>query len=60
MLHRALTAFINEDVDTARAIPAEDDEVDDLYKQVYRELMTFVIADPRNDRPCQFSGLDCA
>jgi phosphate transport system protein len=47
MLHRALTAFINEDVETARAIPAEDDEVDDLYKQVYRELMTFVIADPR-------------
>jgi phosphate transport system protein len=47
MLHRALTAFINEDVETARAIPAEDDEVDELYKQVYRDLMAFVIADPR-------------
>jgi phosphate transport system protein len=47
MLHRALTAFINEDVDAARKIPAEDDEVDALYKQVYRELMTFVIADPK-------------
>jgi phosphate transport system protein len=47
MLHRALTAFINEDVDTARAIPAEDDEVDGLYNQVYRELMTFIIADPK-------------
>ena len=46
MLHRALTAFINEDIDTARQIPSEDDEVDELYKQVYRELMTFVIADP--------------
>jgi phosphate transport system protein len=46
MLHRALTAFINEDMETARQIPAEDDEVDELYKQVYRELMTFVIADP--------------
>ena len=46
MLHRALTAFINEDMATARQIPAEDDEVDELYKQVYRELMTFVIADP--------------
>ena len=46
MLHRALTAFINEDMQTARRIPAEDDEVDELYKQVYRELMTFVIADP--------------
>jgi phosphate transport system protein len=48
MLHRALTAFINEDVEIARAIPAEDDEVDGLYTQVYRELMTFVMADPKN------------
>ncbi len=45
MLHRALTAFVNEDVQAARAIPFEDDEVDGLYNQVYRELMTFVIAD---------------
>lgn len=47
MLHRALTAFVNEDIDTARKIPVEDDEVDALYNQVYRELMTFVIADPK-------------
>jgi phosphate transport system protein len=47
MLHRALTAFVNEDVDTAKALPVEDDEVDALYNQVYRELMTFVIADPK-------------
>ena len=46
MLHRALTAFVNEDVETAKALPVEDDEVDALYNQVYRELMTFVIADP--------------
>jgi phosphate transport system protein len=46
MLHRALTAFTNEDVEAARAIPVEDDEVDALYNQVYRELMTFVIQDP--------------
>src|SRR5512142_1300308 len=46
MLHRALTAFVNEDIDAARRIPSEDDEVDELYKQVYRELMTFIIADP--------------
>ena len=48
MLHRALTAFISEDIEAARAIPAEDDEVDGLYTQVYRELMTFVVADPRS------------
>jgi len=47
MLHRALTAFINEDVETAKALPIEDDEVDALYNQIYRELMTFVIQDPK-------------
>jgi phosphate transport system protein len=47
MLHRALEAFVEQDVALARAIPAEDDEVDDLYNQVYRELITYVLADPR-------------
>jgi phosphate transport system protein len=47
MLHRALTAFINEDIETAKALPVEDDEVDALYNQIYRELMTFVIQDPK-------------
>lgn len=47
MLHRALTAFVNGDVEAARAIPEEDDEVDMLYEQVYRELMTYVMADAR-------------
>jgi phosphate transport system protein len=47
MLHRALTAFVTEDLETARALPGEDDEVDMLYEQVYRELMTYVMADAR-------------
>jgi phosphate transport system protein len=46
MLHRALTAFIAEDVEVARQIPLEDDEVDDLYDQIYRELMVLIIHDP--------------
>ena len=48
MLHRALEAFIQRDVDLAQAIPAEDDEVDALYNQVYRELATYIFADPSN------------
>ena len=47
MLHHALTAFVNEDVKAAQSIPVRDDEVDALYNQVYRELMTFVIQDPK-------------
>lgn len=46
MLHRAITAFMNEDEEAARQIPVEDDEVDDLYNQIYRELMVFIIQDP--------------
>ena len=46
MLHRALEAFVQRDVDLARAIPDDDDEVDALYNQVYRELLTFIMADP--------------
>jgi len=46
MLHRALGAFINTDVETALEIPKEDDQVDHLYNQVYRELLTYMMADP--------------
>jgi phosphate transport system protein len=45
MLHRSLEAFVQRDVALARAIPAEDDEVDALFDQVYRELITYIMAD---------------
>jgi len=47
MLHSALTAFVNEDVEAAKSIPVHDDEVDALYNQVYRELMTLIIQDAK-------------
>jgi len=47
MLHRALDAFVQRDVGSARAIPREDAEVDALYNQVYRELLSLILADPR-------------
>ena len=47
MLHRSLTAFVNEDVEAAKSIPIQDDEVDALYNQVYHELMMFIIQDPK-------------
>ncbi len=47
MLHRSLEAFINQDVAAARAIPKEDVEVDRLYEQIYRELVTYIMADPK-------------
>ena len=47
MLMTALEAFAREDVETARQIGAEDDIVDSLYDQVYRELLVFMMEDPR-------------
>jgi phosphate transport system protein len=46
MLHNAISAFIQEDLDAALAIPMQDDLVDALYNQVYRELLTFMMSDP--------------
>ena len=47
MLGRSLDAFVNRDAEAARQITAEDDEVDNLYDQVFRELLTFMAEDPR-------------
>lgn len=46
MLHRALSAFLARDVETARRIPAEDDEVDQLYIHIHNELVNEMIANP--------------
>ena len=46
MLQQALRAFVSRDLEAARAIPAQDDEVDGLYNQVYRELLTFIMSEP--------------
>jgi len=47
LLGEALDAFITRDAVKARAVAARDDEIDRLYEQVYRELLTFMLNDPR-------------
>ena len=47
MLMGSLEAFKHRDAARARAICNEDDEVDALYDQVYRELVTYMIQDPK-------------
>jgi len=47
MLKQALEAFARNDPDLALAVTRMDDQIDELYKQVFRELMTFVVEDPR-------------
>lgn len=47
MLHRSLDALINRDAALARDIANLDDQVDELYDQVFRELLLFMVEDPR-------------
>ncbi len=46
MLRKSLDAFVNRDAKAAAALCSEDDEVDLLYEQVYRELLTYMIETP--------------
>jgi phosphate transport system protein len=47
MLRQSLDAFIHRDAEAAKKITGEDDEIDGLYDQVFRELLTFMAEDPR-------------
>jgi phosphate transport system protein len=48
MMASTARAFVEHDDQAARAAFAMDDEVDDLYEQTQRELVTYVLEDPRN------------
>ncbi len=48
MLHKALTAFIEEDAQSAAQIPYQDDAVDKLYENIYHQSVEIMIAEPHN------------
>jgi phosphate transport system protein len=47
MVRSAIDAFAAEDAERARAIIGRDDRIDALYNQLFRELLTYMIEDPR-------------
>lgn len=47
MLERCMKAFVERDIESARIICNDDDEVDALYEQIYRELLLMMIENPR-------------
>lgn len=47
-LRESLGAFVELDIEAARRIAEEDDEIDVLDEQILRELLTFMIEDPKN------------
>ncbi|HEU4401187.1 MAG TPA: phosphate signaling complex protein PhoU [Candidatus Polarisedimenticolia bacterium] len=48
MVRRALDAFVKRDPEEARAVLASDDAVDTLNVQLFRELLTYMIEEPKN------------
>lgn len=46
MLRRSLAAFVSRDAEAARRIADEDDEIDEAYDSVLRELIDAMIRDP--------------
>jgi phosphate transport system protein len=46
MLQRSLQAFVERDVAAARQIWAEDDRLDELYQQILRELLSYMLEQP--------------
>ena len=46
MIRDALDAFVKKDAELARDVLRRDDEVDELKDQVFRELLTYMMADP--------------
>jgi phosphate transport system protein len=48
MIEDAVMSFFQRDVELAKKVITRDDTVDELYHQLERELITYVMEDPRN------------
>ncbi|MEK7310339.1 MAG: phosphate signaling complex protein PhoU [Chloroflexota bacterium] len=46
MLKKSLDALLARDAEAARRVAQQDDEIDRLYNQIFRELLSFMIEDP--------------
>jgi len=47
MINKSLESFVKRDVDLAMRVVSLDGVVDSLYDQVFRELLTFMMVDPK-------------
>lgn len=52
MIKDVLDAFVERDVDKAIAVWNADEEVDEMYTSLFRELLTYMMENPRNITPC--------
>lgn len=52
LIKDTLDAYITDDAGKADAVWARDEEVDELYTSLFRELLTYMMEDPRSITPC--------
>jgi len=52
MIKDVLDAYIERDVDKAIAVWRADEELDEIYNSLFRELLTYMMEDPRHITPC--------
>lgn len=52
LIKDVLDAFIARDADKAMAAWMRDEELDEMYSGLFRELLTYMMEDPRNITPC--------
>ena len=51
MLREALDAFVRQDTEAAQQVLNEDDKLDELKTQIFRELLTYMLQDPHTIEP---------
>ena len=51
MVQQVLDAFVHRDVDKAMAVWIRDEELDAMHDSLFRELITYMMEDPRNITP---------
>jgi phosphate transport system protein len=54
MIRKSLDAMVREDIELAKKVREEDAVIDQLNDQVFRELLTFMMEDPRKIQVCLY------
>jgi phosphate transport system protein len=52
MIKDILDAYVERDAEKAMAVWLRDEELDEMYNSLFRELLTYMIEDPRNITAC--------
>jgi len=52
MIKDVLDAYVASDVEKAKSVWNRDEEVDEMYNSLFRELLTYMMEDPRSIGTC--------